>query len=369
MRRHIIFPGGAGPLKTAPNWFFRRKVERESTRITTGSSGAPFYSMNKLRVILFFIGCCLGCARAHSDTSYEKILGNMGNIDPDGLPRLSFKIVDSQDAGELSALGFEFQLTHRAKLRQGRTAGTEWSLAGLRTCAYIDTQGDAAWQAASGRTVRFFKKAHGYGSADSGATIAVSPDGRVIEITTSDLVKWRYRDGFLENILIRNSYYSVTTDREAILSISKRILNREITLLKCAYSKQGYLEQMEFAAGKKYRFSWSADHSLTAIDAPDGRRFDFEYANSLLTCWTKANGPRNELKWWYYLDNVRTTAFQTPPVLLREDAFYVYDWNKGRSMDTMKVYDKAGTLLSKTKIGATGMEQTTPKGKIVYIFE
>ena len=103
-----------------------------------------------------------------------------------------------------------------------------------------------------------------------------------------------------------------------------------------------------------------------AIDGPEGRRFDFEYTDSLLTCWTKANGPRNELKWQYYLDNVRTTAFQTPPVLLREDALYVYSWDKSGSVDIVKIYDKAGNLLSETRIGSTGVAQTTPSGKIKH---
>jgi len=146
-------------------------------------------------------------------------------------------------------------------------------------------------------------------------------------------------------------------------------MNREISLLKCAYSKQGDLEELEFIGGKKYRFQWSAAHALTAIDAPKGRLFNFEYTDSLLTCWTKTTGPRNELKWQYYLDNVRTTAFQTPPVLLREDASHVYSWDKGRGVDIVKVYDKTGALVSKTTIGAAGVEQTTPKEKIAYMFE
>ena len=324
-----------------------------------------------LRFLCLFVAIgFLGCANVYSATSdYAKILGNMGGVGFDGLPRLSFNIVDKQDAGELDALGFEFQLTHRIKLRQSRTAETEWSLPCPRTCAYIDTQGNIIWFPPNGQAVRFQKNGQVYDSANNGASATISPDGGMIEITTSAALKWRYRNGFLENISSRGGYYSVTTDREVILSISKRILNREIFLLKCAYSKQGDLEELEFAGGRKYWLQWTANHALAAIDNPAGRLFDFEYTNSLLTCWTKTNGPRHELKWQYYLDNVRTTAFQTPPVLLREDAAYVYSWDKSGSVDIVTIYNKVGALVSRTKIGAAGVEQTTPKGKIEYAFE
>ena len=325
--------------------------------------------MNKLRIILLSVLCCLGCANAQPATDFERILGNMGSIGLNGLPRLSFEIVDPPDAGELATLGFRFQLTHQAKLRHGRTAKTEWSLSGLRTCAHIDPQGDVTWLTPSGHTIRFRRSDDGYASGNSNAAVTVSPDGSMIEITQFS-TKWRYRNGFLESISNQSDNYSVTTDRETIISISKKIPNSEILLLKCAYSKQGNLEEMEFSGGKKYRLHWSANHDLLAIDGPEGRRFDFEYANSLLTCWTQANGPRNELK-WQHLDYVRETAFQIPPVLLREDASYSYEYKLdmfGR-VELVKVRDKAGALVSETKMGMTGVEQTSPNGKLEHRFK
>ena len=285
----------------------------------------------------------------------------MGGIGLDGLPRLSFDIADQQDAGALSALGFEFKLTHETILRQGKTAKTEWDLSCLRTYAHIGTQGDVAWLTVSGQTIRFRKTERGYVSRNNGAAVTVSPDGNVIEVTTPASVRWRYRNGFLESISSRAGYYSVTTDRETILSISKKILNRDIVLLKCAYSNEGNLVELEFAGGRKYRLQWSVNHDLLAVDGPKGRQFDFEYVNSLLTCWTQANGPRNELK-WRHLDYVRETAFQIPPVLLREDASYSYvcGLDKWGYVYDVKTYNKAGTLVSETKIGTSGIEQIAP---------
>jgi len=307
-------------------------------------------TMPFLRFLRFFaaIGFCFcGCLSAYSAASsnLREIIGNLGGIGLDGLPRLSFDIVDSQDAGELGVLGFGFKLTHQTKLRHGKTAATEWSLSGLQTCAYIEPQGDAIWRTPGGQAVWFRKNDSGFGRGNNGAGVTVSPDGSVIEITTPTSIKWRYRDGFLESISSRSGSYSVTTDRETILSVSKKILNREIPLLRCAYSKQGDLEELKFAGGKKYRLLWSANHDLRAVDGPEGRRFDFEYTDSLLTCWTKANGARNELK-WRHLDYVRETAFQIPPVLLREDASfsYVYDLDKWGFVTNVRIYDKAGTL-------------------------
>jgi len=324
--------------------------------------------MNKPRIIVFLIVCRLACASAVSAAGLDDILGNLGCIDIHGLPRLSLEIADQYDVGELAALGFEFKLRLTTVLRQGRTAGTEWSLPGLQTYARIDAQGDVIWLTTSGQTVRFRKKGSGYAGGKNGETVKVTPESNTIEITTPASVKWRYRNGFLESIDYRKNTYPVTTDRGTILSISKKILNREIPLLKCAYSARNGLEELEFYGGRKCRLLWSAEHNLTAVDDPKGRRFDFEYDDSLLTCWTKANGPRNELK-WLHLDYVRETAFQTPPVLLREDASHVYSWDKGRGVDIVKVYDKTGTFVSKTTIGAAGVRQTTPKEKIAYMFE
>jgi hypothetical protein len=323
---------------------------------------------------LFSILFCLGCASAQSATVADlvKITGNMGGIGLNGLPKLSFEIADQYDARELAALGFDFKLTHQTKLRHGRTAKTEWSLPCLQTCAYIDTGGDVMWLTTSGQIVRFRKTEHGYARNKNGAVVKVTPESNTVEITTPApaSIKWRYRNGFLENIDNQKYNYSVVTDRGTILSISKTILNREIPLLKCAYSARNGLEELEFHGGRKYRLLWAADHTLMAVDDTKGRRFDFEYANSLLTCWTKASGPRNELK-WRHLDYVRETAFQIPPVLLREDAScsYVYALNKWGNVTGVKIHDKAGTLVSDTRIGTTGMEQVAPRGKTRRIFK
>jgi len=322
--------------------------------------------MNKPRIILFLIVCRLACASAVSAAGLDDILGNLGGIDTHGLPRLSLEIADQYDAGDLAALGFEFKLRLNTVLRQGRTAGTEWNLPCLQTCVHTDAQGTVIWLTTNGQTVRFRKKGKDYSKGNDGTTVKVTPESNTMEITTPASVKWRYLNGFLVSIEYRNNNYPVTTDRGTILSISKKILNREIPLLKCAYSARNGLEEMEFYGGRKYRLLWSADHNLTAVDDPKGRRFDFEYAGSLLTCWTKAGGPRNELKWWHF-DYVRETAFQTPPVLLREDASYVYGWDKRSGMNIVKVYNKAGALVSETKIGTTRIEQSTRSGKVWYI--
>ena len=346
--------------------------ERKEHKQEQASMAGVRFSLRSM-CSLWLILCCLGCPIAYSAASsnLREIVGNMGGIGLDGLPRLSFEIVDRQDAGELAALGFGFKLAHRTGLGVGRTARTEWLIPCLQTCAYVEAGGDLLWLSPLGAIMRFQKNGDDYVSNTDLATAKILQKDGTIEITMRTLIKWRYRNGFLESVVNRGGNYSVKTDRGTILSISKMILNREIPLLKCAYSKQGDLEEMEFAEGRKYILQWSANHSLMSIDGPEGRRFAFEYADSLLTCWTKANGPRNELKWQYYLDNVRTTAFQTPPVLLREDASHVYRWDKDNSasVDTVKIYDRSGNLLSETQIGAAGVMQTTPNGEIIHSFK
>jgi len=323
--------------------------------------------MNKLHTILLFIACWVGCANAYPATTLNDITKNLGGIGLNGLPQLSFDIVDRADAGELATLGFGFRLTHRTSLRSGRTAATEWLMPCLLTGVYIDGQGDIMWLTTSGQITRFRKNEQGY--ANSGyASAKVDTETGTVEITTRTSTTWRYKNGFLEAIISRGVVYAVETDHGTILSISRVVQDRKVSILKCAYYMQGDLQSLIFAKGRIYRFQWSADHSLLSIDGSEGRLFDFEYTDSLLTCWTKANSPRNELKWQYYLDNVRTTAFQTPPVLLREDASYEYRWDKGGIVDIVKVYNKDEDLLSETKIGDGGIEQTVADGT-KYIFK
>jgi len=326
--------------------------------------------MKKLRITLFSILCFLGCASAHSATELEKIMANMGGIDLKGLPKLSLEMVDRYDLGELAALEFEFTLTHKTVLRHGRTAKTEWSINNLQTCVYIDARGDVIWRTTRGQTVRFHKKGTAYAKSINGTAVNVVPESNTVEITTPASVTWRYRNGFLESIDYRKNNYSVTTDRGTILSISKKILNREMPLLKCVYSARNGLEELEFYGGRKYRLSWSAGHDLLAIDAPKGRQLHFEYVDSLLTCWTRENGPCNELK-WQRLDYIRETAFQIPPVLLREDASHLYEYklDKWGGVINVKTHDKSGALVSETDIKTTSIEQATPNEKIKYIFK
>jgi hypothetical protein len=327
----------------------------------TRNFGVHYYSMNKSCFILFFIACLLARLNAWSATSFDDIAKNLGGIDFNGLPRLSFNLADRSDIGELADLGFAFALTHRARLHHGRTARTEWIIPCLQTCAYIDADGGVTWLTTRGQMVRFPKNEHGYAASNNGANVKVMPEHNMMEITTQTLTRWRYRNGFLESFDNLRGRYTVTTNHGAILFISKTTIDRDIPLLKCVYSKRGDLEELEFAGSKKYRLQWSVDHCLMAIDGPAGRRFDFEYANSLLTCWTEADGSRNELKWWH-LDQVREAAFQRPPVRLREDARFTYDWKRNDNVDIVTIHDKTGAFVSETKIGSAGLEQRTPKG-------
>jgi NOL1/NOP2/fmu family ribosome biogenesis protein len=315
--------------------------------------------------MLLSCACFLAFPSAWPASAYNEIAKNMGGITFNGLPKLSFDFVDRADIGELSSLGFRFRLMHRVRLHHGRTARTEWEIPSLQTCAHIDAQGDVSWLTLTGRVVRFRKTEHGYAGMDDGVSVKVMQEDNVVEITTKAAFKWRYRGGYVESVSNWRGEYTFTTDRGTILTISKKTQNRTVMLLTCAYSKQGHLEGLEFGNGGKYRFQWADDNSLSAVKNQAGNLMEFEYADSLLSSWKRAYESRHGLRWQYF-DHAREVARQQPPVYLCEDSRYTYKWTRGEGVRTVTIHDKNGVFVSETTIGATGLEQRTPKGRIKH---
>jgi hypothetical protein len=295
-----------------------------------------------------------------------EILNNLGNIGTNGQPNLSFDIIETSEVSDLARLGFAFKLVHRVSAGHGQSAITEWQIPCLRTTVHLDGKGDLIWIAPSGRTVQFRKLEDGFAKGNDGSEAkATGEDG--IEITTSPPARWKYRDGFIETISDWKGSYVFTTDRESILSIARKTRDRDDPILEMLYTDKGLLSGLRLPGGRTSRFRWSPDHRLLGVDGSAGVTLDFEYENALLIGWRLADGPLHTLK-WKRLESVRLIAFQRPPVLLSEDSFYSYEWDRRGGTDILVIRRKTGSFLSETRFGPTGMEQRTSYGVTKFSF-
>jgi hypothetical protein len=321
--------------------------------------------MNKPGILLFVCAWCCVSLCASARPPLMEIMENLGNIGTDGHPNLSFDIVDASEVSDLARLGFAFKLVHRVAAGHGHSARTEWQIPCLRTTVHLDGKGDLIWIAPSGRAVRFRKFEDGFAKGNDGSEAKASGENE-IEITTSSSAKWKYRDGFIETVSDWKGSYVFTTDRESILSIARKTRDRDDPILEVLYTDKGLLSGLGLPGGKTSRFHWSPDHRLLGVEGFAGK-LDFEYENALLASWRLADGPLNTLK-WKRLESMRLVAFQKPPVLLAEDSFYNYEWNRRDGIDILVIRRKTGSFLSETRFGPAGMEQRTPYGTTKFPF-
>lgn len=303
--------------------------------------------------------CLLFIAGAHAApaSSLPEIIKNMGGqVDLRGMPKISFNLVERQDAPELYRLGLFFRITHTVKVSHGNEARTQWNLPALRTCVYEDRQGDWIWLTPTGRQVRFRKLDNGFAAGDDDSSIKRLPQDDCVEITDRSSRVWRYRNGCIESVTAWNGVYSFTHEEGTLLSIFLTRQHETRQLLKCVYSDTGELVELIFSGDHKCTLVWSSGHCLSALKLGNGMRMDFKYQNSLLSAWRETGKPWNELKWKRH-GQKRITAFQRATVILEEDAFYRYDWSRIRGLDVLKVYKKDGGMLSETRIGSMGIRQ------------
>ena len=300
--------------------------------------------------------------------SLADILANLGNVGTNGLPRLSFDLVEHPLATELGRLGFAFKLSHQVVLAHGKKTVSEWRISGLRTAVYIDGHGDLTWLHPDGRMLKFPISEPGFSSGRDGSSVNVSPDGGMVEITMMRSAIWRYKNGFIESLEAGGRKYYFKTDRETILAISTGGASGGKPLLEINYSNTGFLSEMAFADGKKRLFQWTPDHCLQHIAGDAGPELAFDYDDRLLKSWRKNDGPLNELKWLPAETSFRL-ATGAPLVLLAEDSLYTYRWRHEGGVDILDVCRKFGARVSRTRLGSRGIVQETPYETLRFVYK
>jgi len=294
------------------------------------------------------------------------IKANLGNVGTNGQPNLSFDFVNHPDADEIQKLGFTFKLLHQVSLIHGGKARTDWRIPALKTAVYFDWQGDLIWLQPSGRLVRFRKTDAGFSKGSDGSMVKVLSDNNDVEITTARAAKWFFREGFVEFVQAGRNLYSFKTNRETILTISRRGPDRP--LLEVHYSDAGQLADLIFSDGRKCSFQWSPDNCLQRVYGDVGRRIDFEYDNRLLKSWRMDEGSSQEIKWQSFGSMLRLVLGR-PPVMLGEDSSFEYQWERKESLVILNIFKKSGEWVSRTYFSTLGVIQQTPHETLSHSFK
>jgi YD repeat-containing protein len=295
-----------------------------------------------------------------------EIMASLGNIDLNGIPRLTF---DLGTADGLARLGFFFKLVHRASPGFDGNARTEWDITGLMTCVHTDGQGNLTWMKPNGQKLRFQKEGDGFALGNDGSRV-LRLSGDRVEIMSAQGAVWKYHGGFIKSVTDgRTGEFSFTTDRESILTIIKS--NGEPAgepFLRVAYSARGEVEKLIFKGGRQCDLRWDSDHRLAAVEDASGRRIVFTYDNALLAGWQATDGSANALKWLPRDKPERGLAFGLPPVRLGEDSIFHYKYGREGSINIIKIHTVGGSFVSETRFNSKGIEQRTPYGsnRVVY---
>ncbi len=295
-----------------------------------------------------------------------EIMASLGNIDLNGIPRLTF---DLGTAEGLARLGFFFKLIHRASPGFDGNARTEWDITGLMTCVHTDGQGNLTWMKPNGQKMRFQKEGDGFTLENDGSRV-LSLSGDSVEIISAQGAVWKYQNGFIKSVTDgRMGEFSFATNRESILTITKsNDKSADEPLLRVAYSEKGEVESLIFKGGRQCELRRDSDHRLVAVEDALGKRIVFTYDNALLAGWQATDGNSNALKWLPRDKPERGLAFGLPPVRLGEDSIFHYEYGREGSINIIKIHTVGGSFVSETRSNSKGIEQRTPYGsnRVVY---
>ncbi|OAM89025.1 hypothetical protein OH491_12360 [Termitidicoccus mucosus] len=304
----------------------------------------------------------LPCVSAGEDSISAQIVHNLGHVDLWGLPRVRFNLGSTP---ELSKLGFRFVAIHKVTPSRERGAKSEWQITGLRTCLHQNKGGDMTWIRPDGRKIAFHK-INAYKDSVSGWFVRAAPDGIGARLNHANGQEWCYKNGWLDRIT--DPVWGLVvfaTDRESILQASRLdAAGNGRQILKIEYCEFGYVQVMEFSDTKRNVLSWSDDCCLTRIKGGDCGSVSLQYENLLLKSWSTENGNGNKYAWRERRHPAKVFSFGDPPVALREDNDFTYEYGTKVGINYIVIRDKKKGFVSETRLTAKGLVQILPDREI-----
>jgi hypothetical protein len=320
----------------------------------------------QLLITLTLVFSCLFVPDLHAERASVsvQVSRNLGHINLRGLPRLRFYLGSSRD---LVRLGFDFSVIHNVVPSSECEASSEWHVTGLTTFVYINEASDIIWEKPNMQRITFYRK-NAYVDIASGWSAKLSSDGFEVTLKRRNAEEWQYKHGWLNNIVSSDGNKIVfKTDREVILEIKKiDHFGNSYCLLEIVYSGYGGIKDIIFSDGRKNVFSWSENQCLSEIDGILCGRISLQYEKKLLKSWTATNKQSDVYVWKECRVPALNIGFGVPPVMVRSDSNFVYDYITKHGVNYIFVRDIAGKFVSETRLTSRGMMQILPNGEILY---
>jgi len=314
---------------------------------------------------LFYFFFCVSCAflwlfpsvAAQSPSVQSQIYSNLGNVNSSGLPQIKISLGEST---ELARFGFVFEMTHNVIPGYNGSARTEWKIAGLRTCVYLDGNENLVWIRPNLLPL-VFRKAANYKRGDLGWTAVILNDGRDVELTNRDGQKWIYIEGYLKGISDGAGMVIFVTDKETILLALRRGsagAGNNGVLMRAEYSSEGLLSRLELGQARPVIFQWSDMAALTGIKGLPAGGMTFDYDKMLLREWNN-NGVRTNYTWVARDDLVgsKNISFGNAAVRLQSDGEFRYEYANADDVSILRVFRHDGSFVSETRFGDRGIIQ------------
>ena len=311
---------------------------------------------------------------AQSHDVQRQVDENLGNINMMGLPRI---IIPLPNNTELARFGFVFVMIHNVIPGYGGSARTEWRIPGLRTCVYLDGNGNLAWVRPAMQQL-VFKKDDNYQQAVMGWSAIIGNNKQDVEFTNSAGQKWKYSGGFLKEISDKFTVVDFVTDQETILLATKRgFAGNGAVLMRAEYSEEGLLARLELGQSQPVIFRWSGTVAQTAslLDCPNAAGMKagwqpalrgieglpaggmtFDYDDMLLQAWDN-NGVRTNYTWAVREGLAKNISFGVAPVRLQGDSEFRYEYGSDDNASILRVFRHDGSLVSETRFGGRGIIQ------------
>jgi len=303
-----------------------------------------------------------------SPSTLNQIYSNIGNINVAGLPQIRIPLGNNT---ELERLGFNFTMTHNIVPCYNGSARTEWRISGLRTCVYLDGNGDLVWVRPDAQQI-VFSKADNYRQKSMGWTIVVQNGMRDVAFINSDGQKWKYSGGFLKEISDGLEIVNFVTDKETVLLALRRgraSAGNNPVLMRAEYSGAGLLSRLELGQSPAVIFHWSGAAALVSIEGLFSSRMTFDYDNMLLREWNN-NGVRTNYTWEPRddLPESKNISFGIAPVRLKSDSEFHYAYDEVDDVSILRIFRHDGSFVSETRFGDRGIIQKAGDKTTRYIY-
>ena len=228
---------------------------------------------------------------------WKEIKDNMGGMQLDGLPKLSYPIEESND---LQQIGLRLELVHHVEVDAYGRPRSRWRLTGLRSSLSPGDRGTLIWRSLNGHAVEFAVESIGHRltPAKGGVWHIRKTTPRDYEIRALDGHSWRYERG----LLVRAVYpafgeLSFTTLGSQVRSIRRAEESLKEPLLEVNFSANARPASLRIGSNSANTYHWNNDGLLTSWERSSGGTVAFGHQDRILSEISELDRPPRHFTW------------------------------------------------------------------------